>query len=225
MNNPIINGSFETGTLEGWSSANTQINSLFAHSGRYSAQFIGTQPYAYLSQIIPISAQSLTLFVSLATLGNEPSPQVTLQIIYVSAAGEQISSVQENITPGNLPNVLFHTWSEIYKTSSVPSGAASAVIVLSKVSSGTVLIDDVSLAQTGGDPGVTGITGPTGVTGPTGATGATGVTGVTGATGATGARGATGATGITGSTGPTGITGTTGSTGPTGATGSTGATG
>ncbi|WP_045927108.1 NTTRR-F1 domain, partial [Bacillus siamensis] len=176
MNNPIINGSFETGTLEGWSSANTQINSLFAHSGRYSAQFIGTQPYAYLSQIIPISAQSLTLFVSLATLGNEPSPQVTLQIIYVSAAGEQISSVQENITPGNLPNVLFHTWSEIYKTSSVPSGAASAVIVLSKVSSGTVLIDDVSLAQTGGDPGVTGPTGATGVTGSTGATGATGST-------------------------------------------------
>nr|MDH3073334.1 NTTRR-F1 domain [Bacillus velezensis]MDH3104934.1 NTTRR-F1 domain [Bacillus velezensis] len=99
MNNPIINGSFETGTLAGWSSANTQINSLFAHSGRYSAQFIGAQPYAYLSQIVPISAKSLTLFVSLATLGNEPSPQVTLQIIYVSAAGEQISSIQENITP------------------------------------------------------------------------------------------------------------------------------
>ncbi|XYY60146.1 NTTRR-F1 domain [Bacillus velezensis] len=85
MNNPIINGSFETGTLAGWSSANTQINSLFAHSGRYSAQFIGAQPYAYLSQIVPISAKSVTLFVSLATLGNEPSPQVTLQIIYVSA--------------------------------------------------------------------------------------------------------------------------------------------
>ncbi|MCY7829951.1 NTTRR-F1 domain, partial [Bacillus spizizenii] len=212
MNDVIVNGGFETGNLTGWASANTSVINTFTYSGRYAAQFISSQPYAFLGQIVPIvSEQSLTFIVSLGRMGNNPSSQVTIQILFVNSEGEEIEGGQEIIiAAGSLPNVSFNTWNEIYRKIEIPAEAVNAVLVISKTTFGSVLIDDVSLIESAGGIGPTGPTGPTGATGATGATGETGATGATGATGPTGPTGATGATGATGSTGATGVTGATG---------------
>ncbi|WP_326988618.1 NTTRR-F1 domain, partial [Bacillus mojavensis] len=210
----IVNGGFETGNLTGWAFANTSVINTFAHSGSYSAQFISSQPYAFLGQIVPVvSGQSLIFTVSLGKTENNPSPQVTIQILFVNSEGEQIEGGQKFIiATGKLPNVSFNTWNEIYRTIETPAEAVNAVVVISKTTFGSVLIDDVSLIESAGGIGPTGPTGPPGSTGSTGSTGATGSTGPTGSTGSTGA---TGVTGSTGSTGPTGVTGSTGATGST----------
>ncbi|MGM0948324.1 MAG: NTTRR-F1 domain, partial [Bacillota bacterium] len=167
MDDVIVNGGFETGILTGWASANTSVINTFAHSGRYSAQFISSQPYAFLGQIVPVvSGQSLIFIVSLGRIGNNPSPQVTIQILFVNSEGEEIQGGQEIIiAAGNLPNVSLSTWNEIYRTIETPAEAVNVVVVISKTTFGSVLIDDVSLID------CVGLTGPTGATGPTGPTG------------------------------------------------------
>ncbi|MGA3761150.1 NTTRR-F1 domain [Bacillus velezensis] len=248
IGNLIVNGGFESGDLTGWDVANATVNSIFAHSGTYSAQLIETNT-ASLSQIVPVTVgQAYHFQVSLGTIGTASNPQVNLQILYLNSLGVPIATgLDAAITIGHLPNVIFNTWTEVYQTTSVvPDGTTDAQIMINKASvntNTTILIDDVSLLQviensgptgstgstgpTGrtGATGATGITGPTGRTGTTGPTGATGITGPTGRTGATGVTGSTGATGVTGSTGATGVTGSTGATGVTGTTGPTGATG
>ncbi|MCY7939608.1 NTTRR-F1 domain [Bacillus inaquosorum] len=166
MNDVIVNGGFETGNLTGWASANTSVINTFAHSGRYSAQFISSQPYAFLGQIVPVvSGQSLIFIVSLGRIGNNPSPQVTIQILFVNSEGEEIEGGQEIIiAAGNLPNVSFNSWNEIYRTIETPAEAVNAVVVISKTTFGSVLIDDVSLIESAGGIGLTGPTGATGST-------------------------------------------------------------
>ncbi|MBC2599888.1 NTTRR-F1 domain [Bacillus amyloliquefaciens] len=249
IGNLIVNGGFESGDLTGWDVANATVNSIFAHSGTYSAQFLIETNTASLSQIVPVTVgQAYHFQVSLGTIGTASNPQVNLQILYLNSLGVPIATgLDAAITIGHLPNVIFNTWTEVYQTTSVvPDGTTDAQIMINKASvntNTTILIDDVSLLQiivnsgptgstgstgpTGrtGATGATGITGPTGRTGTTGPTGATGITGPTGRTGATGVTGSTGATGVTGSTGATGVTGTTGPTGATGITGPTGRTG
>ncbi|MHA3118228.1 NTTRR-F1 domain [Bacillus velezensis] len=249
IGNLIVNGGFESGDLTGWDVANATVNSIFAHSGTYSAQFLIETNTASLSQIVPVTVgQAYHFQVSLGTIGTASNPQVNLQILYLNSLGVPIATgLDAAITIGHLPNVIFNTWTEVYQTTAVvPDGVTDAQIMISKASvntNTTILIDDVSLLQviensgptgstgstgpTGrtGATGATGITGPTGRTGTTGPTGATGITGPTGRTGATGVTGSTGATGVTGSTGATGVTGTTGPTGATGITGPTGRTG
>lgn len=185
MSNLIVNGGFETGDLTGWSSAYTEINSQFVHTGRYSAQFANTIPFAFLAQMVPVTAgQSLAFQVSLGTVGIEPSPQVSMQILFVNDIGEQIGTgLDVVIVSDNLPNLVFNTWNEIYQTThQIPSDGAFAIIIISKTSFGPVLIDDVSIVEFVNGIGVTGPTGVTGVTGATGPTGVTGATGVTGPT-------------------------------------------
>ncbi|WP_276115726.1 NTTRR-F1 domain [Bacillus velezensis] len=237
IGNLIVNGGFESGDLTGWDVANATVNSIFAHSGTYSAQFLIETNTASLSQIVPVTVgQAYHFQVSLGTIGTASNPQVNLQILYLNSLGVPIATgLDAAITIGHLPNVIFNTWTEVYQTTSVvPDGTTDAQIMINKASvntNTTILIDDVSLLQVienSGPTGSTGSTGPTGRTGTTGVTGSTGATGVTGSTGATGVTGSTGATGVTGTTGPTGatgITGPTGRTGTTGVTGSTGATG
>ncbi|MED3703754.1 NTTRR-F1 domain [Bacillus velezensis] len=249
IGNLIVNGGFESGDLTGWDVANATVNSIFAHSGTYSAQFLIETNTASLSQIVPVTVgQAYHFQVSLGTIGTASNPQVNLQILYLNSLGVPIATgLDAAITIGHLPNVIFNTWTEVYQTTAVvPDGVTDAQIMINKASvntNTTILIDDVSLLQviensgptgstgstgpTGrtGATGATGITGPTGRTGTTGPTGATGITGPTGRTGATGVTGSTGATGVTGSTGATGVTGTTGPTGATGITGPTGRTG
>ncbi|AGZ55464.1 NTTRR-F1 domain [Bacillus velezensis] len=237
IDNLIVNGGFESGDLNGWDVANAAVNSIFAHSGTYSAQFLIETNVASLSQIVPVTVgQAYHFQVSLGTIGTASNPQVNLQILYLNSLGEPIATgLDAAITIGHLPNVIFNTWTEVYQTTAVvPDGVTDAQIMISKASvntNTTILIDDVSLLQIIVNSGPTGSTGSTGPTGPTGRTGTTGVTGstgamgVTGSTGVTGTTGPTGATGITGPTGRTGTTGVTGSTGATGVTGTTGATG
>ncbi|AKL75364.1 GXT repeat-containing collagen-like protein [Bacillus velezensis] len=234
IGNLIVNGGFESGDLTGWDVANATVNSIFAHSGTYSAQFLIETNTASLSQIVPVTVgQAYHFQVSLGTIGTASNPQVNLQILYLNSLGVPIATgLDAAITIGHLPNVIFNTWTEVYQTTAVvPDGVTDAQIMISKASvntNTTILIDDVSLLQiivNSGPTGSTGSTGPTGRTGTTGVTGSTGATGVTGSTGATGVTGTTGPTGATGITGPTGRTGTTGVTGSTGATGVTGTTG
>ncbi|MGQ3388393.1 NTTRR-F1 domain [Bacillus velezensis] len=234
IGNLIVNGGFESGDLTGWDVANATVNSIFAHSGTYSAQFLIETNTASLSQIVPVTVgQAYHFQVSLGTIGTASNPQVNLQILYLNSLGVPIATgLDAAITIGHLPNVIFNTWTEVYQTTAVvPDGVTDAQIMISKASvntNTTILIDDVSLLQiivNSGPTGSTGSTGPTGRTGTTGVTGSTGATGVTGSTGATGVTGSTGATGVTGTTGPTGATGITGPTGRTGTTGPTGATG
>ncbi|MED4704890.1 NTTRR-F1 domain [Bacillus velezensis] len=215
IGNLIVNGGFESGDLTGWDVANATVNSIFAHSGTYSAQFLIETNTASLSQIVPVTVgQAYHFQVSLGTIGTASNPQVNLQILYLNSLGVPIATgLDAAITIGHLPNVIFNTWTEVYQTTAVvPDGVTDAQIMISKASvntNTTILIDDVSLLQ------IIVNSGPTGSTGSTGPTGRTGTTGVTGSTGATGVTGSTGATGVTGTTGPTGATGITGPTGPT----------
>ncbi|WP_140983753.1 NTTRR-F1 domain [Bacillus velezensis] len=231
IGNLIVNGGFESGDLTGWDVANATVNSIFAHSGTYSAQFLIETNTASLSQIVPVTVgQAYHFQVSLGTIGTASNPQVNLQILYLNSLGVPIATgLDAAITIGHLPNVIFNTWTEVYQTTSVvPDGTTDAQIMINKASvntNTTILIDDVSLLQIIVNSGPTGSTGSTGPTGRTGATGATGITGPTGRTGTTGPTGATGITGPTGRTGATGVTGSTGATGVTGSTGATGVTG
>ncbi|MEH7657206.1 NTTRR-F1 domain [Bacillus velezensis] len=212
IDNLIVNGGFESGDLNGWDVANAAVNSIFAHSGTYSAQFLIETNVASLSQIVPVTVgQAYHFQVSLGTIGTASNPQVNLQILYLNSLGEPIATgLDAAITIGHLPNVIFNTWTEVYQTTAVvPDGVTDAQIMISKASvntNTTILIDDVSLLQIIVNSGPTGSTGSTGPTGPTGRTGTTGVTGSTGATGVTGTTGATGVTGVTGVTGPTAST-------------------
>ncbi|MGV7012230.1 NTTRR-F1 domain [Bacillus velezensis] len=231
IGNLIVNGGFESGDLTGWDVANATVNSIFAHSGTYSAQFLIETNTASLSQIVPVTVgQAYHFQVSLGTIGTASNPQVNLQILYLNSLGVPIATgLDAAITIGHLPNVIFNTWTEVYQTTAVvPDGVTDAQIMINKASvntNTTILIDDVSLLQVIENSGPTGSTGSTGPTGRTGATGATGITGPTGRTGTTGPTGATGITGPTGRTGTTGVTGSTGATGVTGSTGATGVTG
>ncbi|WP_268290212.1 hypothetical protein [Bacillus inaquosorum] len=96
-------------------------------------------------------------------------------MLFVNREGEEIEGGQEIIiTAGNLPHLTLNTWNEIYRTIQTPVDAVGAVVVISKTSFGSVLIDDISLLDSLGGIGPTGATGSTGVTGSTGATGPTG---------------------------------------------------
>ncbi|HLR41536.1 MAG TPA: NTTRR-F1 domain, partial [Virgibacillus sp.] len=74
INNLIVNGGFETGTLDGWSAVNANVSGLKSHAGRFSAVFMG-RSQASLSQTVPISGdQSLELLVSLSKYSLATSP-------------------------------------------------------------------------------------------------------------------------------------------------------
>ncbi|WP_032871725.1 NTTRR-F1 domain, partial [Bacillus sp. UNC69MF] len=189
IGNLIVNGGFESGDLTGWDVANATVNSIFAHSGTYSAQFLIETNTASLSQIVPVTVgQAYHFQVSLGTIGTASNPQVNLQILYLNSLGVPIATgLDAAITIGHLPNVIFNTWTEVYQTTAVvPDGVTDAQIMINKASvntNTTILIDDVSLLQVIENSGPTGSTGSTGPTGRTGATGATGITGPTGRTG------------------------------------------
>ncbi|MGG1405301.1 NTTRR-F1 domain, partial [Bacillus velezensis] len=171
IGNLIVNGGFESGDLTGWDVANATVNSIFAHSGTYSAQFLIETNTASLSQIVPVTVgQAYHFQVSLGTIGTASNPQVNLQILYLNSLGVPIATgLDAAITIGHLPNVIFNTWTEVYQTTAVvPDGVTDAQIMISKASvntNTTILIDDVSLLQIIVNSGPTGSTGSTGPTG------------------------------------------------------------
>ncbi|MEB8730861.1 NTTRR-F1 domain, partial [Bacillus cereus] len=227
ITNLIINGNFESGTLNPFVTTNVQIDGTNSHSGKYSASLIGGETSAQLIQVIPIFPnESFEFLISLAKTGGAPSPPLSIILAYYYNSLFLKYGLNMSIPSDHLPNSNQNHWLEIYQnTSSSPALANKAILLIYKegqAGSSKVLIDDVSLQYFTGSTGTTGPTGATGITGPTGSTG---VTGITGSTGTTGPTGVTGITGSTGTTGPTGSTGSTGTAGPTGSTGSTGATG
>ncbi|MCM3644915.1 NTTRR-F1 domain, partial [Priestia aryabhattai] len=223
IQNLIVNGGFETGTLSSWITTNTTIDSQYSHSGFYSARLQGGATFSYISQFVPVEpGERLEVLASLATIGQAPAIFITIQVFYYDNQSNLLENGLLVTVPGDqIPNVENHTWLENYHTTTAaPPGSTRAFIVINtlpQVETSDVLVDDVAVlvVNTNGAIGVTGATGPTGSTGITGATGTAGITGITGATGITGITGATGITGITGATGITGITGATGITGIT----------
>ncbi|WP_142936471.1 NTTRR-F1 domain, partial [Priestia endophytica] len=187
IQNLIINGGFETGTLAPWITSNTVITSKYSHSGFYSARLQGGATFSYISQFVPIEpGESLEILASLATVGQASAISITIQVFYY---GSQLNLLENGLlitVPGNqIPNVENRMWLENYQTTSAaPPGSTQAFIVINtlpQVETSDILVDDVAVLAISNN-GVTGATGVTGVTGITGATGETGSTGATGIT-------------------------------------------
>ncbi len=53
INDLIINGGFETGTLIPWDSLGAVVTSQFRHSGTFAAQLAGGAGNAFLVQFLP----------------------------------------------------------------------------------------------------------------------------------------------------------------------------
>ncbi|MFL1664405.1 NTTRR-F1 domain, partial [Bacillus cereus] len=225
IDNRIINGGFENGTLCPFVTTNVVIDNKNSHSGSYSANLFGDTMNASLIQVVPVSPnQTYECFVSLTKIGDAPSPPVSIVIAYYSEILNPANflgyGLATTIPSNRLPSINQNNWLEFYQTTlPAPPQATQAIVLIQKFSqpsSANVLVDDIALLVFTSSPGL-GPTGATGITGPTGATGSTGIKGPTGVTGLTGPTGITGSIGVTGHTGITGPTGVTGPTGITGA--------
>ncbi|WP_412762099.1 NTTRR-F1 domain, partial [Priestia endophytica] len=225
IQNLIVNGGFETGTLSPWFFSNAIVTNQFSHSNFYSARLQGGDTVSYIGQLVPVNpGDTFELLVSLAKVGLDQAAPIQIQVVYLNDLSNSLGNgLFINIPVNRIPTADNNTWLEIHQiTTPAPPSATQAFVLINtgpQVETADILVDDVSLLT------VIGVTGPTGPTGPTGATGDLGPTGPTGATGDLGPTGPTGATGDLGPTGPTGATGDLGPTGPTGATGDLGPTG
>ncbi|WP_372486488.1 NTTRR-F1 domain [Brevibacillus laterosporus] len=147
--NKIVNGNFETGSLIPWSSSNVAISNLQSHTGSYSALLFGNAANSFLFQAVPVTVgDSFEFFLSIAKIGNLPSPQVDIALIYLNAASTPISIGMSIILPtGHLPDNLNNNWSTIYEISSVvPAMATHAMVIIHKIpspSTSDIVVDDI----------------------------------------------------------------------------------
>ncbi|WP_179134083.1 NTTRR-F1 domain [Halobacillus massiliensis] len=206
IENRIINGGFETGSLAPWNGFNANVTSTASHSGQYSAQLILPSSLGFINQIVNASpGESFEFLASFARVTAAPSPRIQINVVFYDAMLNPLSTgLTFSILPNRLPPV--GTWLEVYQTTGIaPANTSFAGVFIQKLpqpGGSNVYVDDVALLAVDIPQGPTGSTGPTGVTGPTGPTGPTGSTGSTGPAGATGPAGPTGPTGTTGPTGP-----------------------
>jgi hypothetical protein len=195
IQNVLINGGFETGSIVPWNASNTVITSQFSHTGAYSARLQGGAVTSYISQyFLAAPGNGIEFLASFAKVGANPSIPIVVQIYFLSSSYVVLSlGLNFNVPTNRIPNINDATWLEVYQTSLLPPpGTTYGFLVISNLpQAGTadVLVDDVSILSVPTASGATGTTGATGVTGATGATGATGITGMTGVTGETGATG------------------------------------
>lgn len=152
IDNRIVNGSFESGSLAPFLSLNVVIDSSRSHSGFFSARMAGDTANAILYQVVPVSAgENFELFVSLAKVGTAPSPPMTIFVSYYSTSFTFLGNGLLTSIPANhLPNEVSGTdWTEIYQTTEpVPDLATQAYVFIGKLpqaGSADVLVDDVSL--------------------------------------------------------------------------------
>ncbi|WP_031314501.1 NTTRR-F1 domain, partial [Bacillus licheniformis] len=193
IENRIINGGFETGSLPPWTGFNAVVTSNFSHSGIYSVNLV-TSSIGILAQSFLVNpGENFEFVISISKASSAPNPAIVITVDYYNSSFDFLSQGLSLTIPVNRLSAV-NVWNEIYATTnSAPPGTVIGVVTIQKLplSGGApILIDDVAMI-TIDQPGATGATGSTGSTGPTGATGATGPTGVTGATGATGPTGAT----------------------------------
>ncbi|WP_144620553.1 NTTRR-F1 domain, partial [Bacillus licheniformis] len=184
IENRIINGGFETGSLPPWTGFNAVVTSNFSHSGIYSVNLV-TSSIGILAQSFLVNpGENFEFVISISKASSAPNPAIVITVDYYNSSFDFLSQGLSLTIPVNRLSAV-NVWNEIYATTnSAPPGTVIGVVTIQKLplSGGApILIDDVAMI-TIDQPGATGATGSTGSTGPTGATGATGPTGVTGAT-------------------------------------------
>ncbi|MEH7521557.1 NTTRR-F1 domain, partial [Priestia megaterium] len=173
IQNLIINGGFETGTLTPWTSANTTVTSQFSHSGSLSARFQSSPFASYIGQFVPLNpGESMEVLASFAKVGTAPSTPVFIQVTFYDSLSNFLGpGLGTTILGGRIPTADNNTWLEIYQTTTPapPNTTQAFILIYTSPQAGTanVLVDDVALL-------VAPDTGATGPTGPAGATGATG---------------------------------------------------
>ena len=187
LDNLIINSGFETGSLSSWTSIDTVITSQYSHSGSFAAQLINELSYSFIYQIAPVNVgEKYEFIVSLAKVGTQPSPQISLNVIFQDAASNNLGTGLLRIIPaGFLSEANERNWIEVYQTTEpAPTGTTEALVFISKqaqAGSADIIIDDASLLAAGGTAGPTGPIGATGATGATGANRSNGRNGRNGA--------------------------------------------
>lgn len=173
INNRIVNGGFESGQLlpfsfTGGGSSGVRIVSGKSHSGPFSARISGGSSSITLSQSVPVSpGENFEFFVSLAKIGNNTSPPITITITYRdSNSNPLVTALMTTIQSGRLPNNNGRNWMEIYRTTTVaPDGTTSALLQIIKSglsNSAPIVVDDVALLAFTGQQGPPGPPGPSG---------------------------------------------------------------
>jgi hypothetical protein len=156
INNRIVNGGFESGQLlpfsfTGGGSSGVTIVSGNSHSGPFSARISGGSSTITLSQRVPVSpGENFEFFVSLAKVGSNTSPPITISITYTDSNSNPVATaLMTNIQSGRLPNNDERDWMEIYRTTTVaPDGTVEALIQITKnglSNSAAIVVDDVAL--------------------------------------------------------------------------------
>jgi hypothetical protein len=154
IQNLIVNGSFETGTLAPWVSANTTITNLFSHSGTFSARLQGGPITSYIAQFVSVTpGDSFEFLISLAKVGVLPAAPVVLQVFYFDSLFNLLGQgLFTNVPINRIPNAEDSTWLEIYQTTApAPLGSTQAFVLIDNLpQAGTadILVDDVALLAT-----------------------------------------------------------------------------
>ncbi|WP_313894937.1 NTTRR-F1 domain [Psychrobacillus sp.] len=163
IQNLVINGDFETGTLSPWISDNATITNQYSHSGFFSARLQGGNVVSFIAQTVSVNeGEGFELLVSLAKVGFSPAAPVQIQVIYLDSMDNSLGNgIFVNVPVDRIPTADNDTWLEIYQTTTQsPPGATQAFILINSLpQAGTsdILVDDVALltAPTAPpDPGV-----------------------------------------------------------------------
>ncbi|SNZ13918.1 hypothetical protein SAMN05421503_2163, partial [Terribacillus aidingensis] len=168
--NIIVNGGFESGSLEPWVSSFVFVTQQYTNSGSFAAVLDGGQNVDYLAQyaspIVPGNSYTLTLYMAKASI--LPAPPVQIQLLFLTADFQSVGRSTFLIVPTeSIPFAELDNWrATTVATDVAPEGAAQIFLLINTLpdpGSTDILVDDVSVTAVG-----------TGPTGPTGATGATG---------------------------------------------------
>lgn len=116
IQNLIINGSFETGALTPWSSANTTVTNQFSHSGSFSARFQNSPFTSSIGQFVPLNpGESMEVLASFAKDGAAPSTPVFIHVTFYDSLSNFLGlGLTTYIPRDRIPTADNDTWLEIY---------------------------------------------------------------------------------------------------------------
>ncbi|WP_419887818.1 NTTRR-F1 domain [Neobacillus niacini] len=159
IDNRIVNGGFETGTISPFSGLGVSIRNTMSHSGNFSIGFTGGSGTFSFSQLVNVTpGETFEFLASLAKINSFTSPPISINISYLDSSNNTVgTALTITIPSGRLTN----NWVEVYGTTSpAPSTARRARVLFTKQSqsgSATVVVDDVALlAVNGGSSGPIG---------------------------------------------------------------------